>query len=773
MVKRSLQASPSGIQQAKRSFALKGWTQENLAAEVNLKTRQPVWRFFTGQPVDRQIFQEVCSVLDLEWREIADNPPAEFPIPGGQAQPVTIDIETLVKQTRFQLRDTIDHQCSILQLLDVSHPVNINDIYIDVNISKKITSKQHLSLADLKNLDHKNFDQVGLGNREQESISGMELAKTQTKLKVLGRPGAGKTTFLKHLAIQCNQGEFAPHLIPVFIFLKEFAEDSRERNKFSLIYYIGRKFHRGGINNSSILKKLLKEGRLLLLFDGLDEVLEDDIFDVLKEIRKFCEQYYKNRFVVSCRTAAQELQLHGFTDVEITPFTQTQIATFAQKWFIALTGNDSRTGKNQADEFIEKLNLPENWQFRQLIVSPLFLHLACWVFQSQGKFPLKRTEFYKQGIDLLLGKWDKTKGVARDEIYQGFSLPQKMKLLGKLASVTFEQEKYFFEQTVVEHYISDYLRGLPGNNLEPEELEVESEAMLKAIEAQHGLLIERARGIFSFSSLAFQEYLTARTIVADYNLQALEKSLEGLVSHVTDRHWREVFLLTMDMLRSADSLVQLMKQEIDDLVAEDPYLQDFLKWGDQKSPETADEPKLVTKRDFYLALAKSPQATAHFTLASTLDQELFLDAALENLVLECTTDKSQKVAQTQVCHLALSNVLLMILDAGFYKSLQQLQKQIPPESDSRENLDQWWQNYHLAWLGQLKKAIADFRNVNQQWHFTSEQEIILEKYYEANQLLIDCLNSDGEVTPAIREEIEATMVVSEKNGRSRITGYLI
>lgn len=47
MAKRSLQASPTGIQRAKRAFTLKGWTQENLAAEVNLKTRQPVWRFFT------------------------------------------------------------------------------------------------------------------------------------------------------------------------------------------------------------------------------------------------------------------------------------------------------------------------------------------------------------------------------------------------------------------------------------------------------------------------------------------------------------------------------------------------------------------------------------------------------------------------------------------------------------------------------------------------------------------------------------------------------
>ena len=79
MAKRSLQVSTAGIQQAKRAFVLKGWTQENLAGEVNLKTRQPIWRFFTGQPVDRQTFLAVCSVLDLDWREIADHPPAEFP----------------------------------------------------------------------------------------------------------------------------------------------------------------------------------------------------------------------------------------------------------------------------------------------------------------------------------------------------------------------------------------------------------------------------------------------------------------------------------------------------------------------------------------------------------------------------------------------------------------------------------------------------------------------------------------------------------------------
>jgi predicted NACHT family NTPase len=94
MAKRSLQASPVGIQRAKRAFALKGWTQENLAGEVNLKTRQPIWRLFTGQPVDRQIFMDVCHILDLEWREIASNPPEDFPDPDEASEPICLSVTT-------------------------------------------------------------------------------------------------------------------------------------------------------------------------------------------------------------------------------------------------------------------------------------------------------------------------------------------------------------------------------------------------------------------------------------------------------------------------------------------------------------------------------------------------------------------------------------------------------------------------------------------------------------------------------------------------------
>ena len=362
---------------------------------------------------------------------------------------------------------------------------------------------------------------------------------------------------------------------------------------------------------------------------------------------------------------------------------------------------------------MQKLNLPENAQFRRLTVTPLFLHLACWVFHRQDKFPNKRAEFYKQCLDILLTRWDETKDIERDAIYQGFLLPQKLKLMSQVAAATFEQGAYFFEKRTVEQYIGDFIQDLPNAPTDPEELQLDSEGVLKAIEAQHGLLTERFRGIFSFSYLAFQEYFTARKIVASHNLQTLEQSLERLVSHITEPRWREVFLLTVAMLRSADSLVQLMKQQIDALITQDPYLQEFLTWASQKSRVAPAQP--AAKRAFYLALARTPHLAPHFALAITLDQGIFLDAALDDLVVSCALNLSSDFAHTHACADALRNALVIVLDSGLHQSLQQLKDQLPDANQDEARFQDWWQNNHLVWTAQLREAIAEHRDLQHHW----------------------------------------------------------
>ena len=767
MVKRSLQASPAGIQQAKRAFAVKGWTQENLAGEVNLKTRQPIWRFFTGQPVDRQAFLEICSVLELDWREIALDPPADFPDPDRSHRVAVPNIDILVKEVRSQRRDKVQNQCGILQLLDTSHPISIGDLYIDVNILQSIASLQWSAVENPLTLEPEAFNRFGLGEIDQEQVLGVTAVENYSKVRMLGKPGSGKTTFLQYLAIQCNQGEWKAERIPLFITLRHFVEAARASGQFSLLEYIQQEFLDCGISDRSVVEALLQAGKGLVLLDGMDEVLKHESTAVLREIRSFSDKYHKNLFVATCRTAAQKLTLRGFTDVEIAPFTQAQISAFAQKWFVAFTKTNAQAGTVQSNRFIEKIGEPENWQFRQLVVTPLFLHMACWVFQGEGRFPVKRSEFYKEGLDLLLSKWDEARGVERDEVYRGVGLPQKLKLLSQIAAVTFEQGQYFFEQRTVEQYIEDYIRNLPNASIDAEELQLDSEAVLKAIEAQHGLLTERARGIFSFSYLAFQEYFTARNIVASHNLQGLEQALGGLVSHLTDPHWREIFLLTAAMLRSADSLVQLMKQQIDTLVAQDPYLQEFLRWASQKSQARPAEIDDATVRAFYLALARTPHVASDFALACTLDQGMFLDTALDDLLQSCAIDRSPDFAHAHLCGDALSNILGVVLDAGLHKSLQQLQADFPSPNQSQERFQTWWQANHTAWAEQLRRAIDHYRQIHQRWQFSPEQQATLGRYYTANQLLLDCLHSNCMVTAEIRQEIEATLLLPQTELEAR------
>lgn len=764
MAKRSLRASPSGIKKAKHQFALKGWTQEYLANEIGIKTRQPIWRFFVGQAIERYTFFELCLKLDLDWREIAINPPLDYVELETQASgtdSTTLGIDSLVQMVRSQRREKVNHQCGILQLLDIHSPVSIDQIYIDVNILEQIASQQWLEISAINKLQPEDIDRYGIGKIVDSQISGIEAISKYNKLRVLGKPGSGKSTFLKYLAIQCNREQLAQGKVPVFIRLRDFAKAYIENHKVDLLEFIQQEFITSDISRPSILRKLLQEGRMLILIDGMDEVNQSEENTVISEVRRFCEKYHKNQFVAACRIASQRLALRSFTDVEVAPFTQDQINIFSQKWFVAFSTPPNRDGIASAQKFVEKLDLEENWRFRRMITTPLFLHLACSIFNRKGKFPVKQSDFYKQGMDLLLGKWDEVEGIERGVAYRGFLLPQKLKLLSQLAAATFEKGLYFFEQKLIEQYISEYLQTLPDASDDPEEIQEASESILKAFESQNGLLSERARGIFSFSYLALQEYFTARKIVASHNLQSLGDSLHELVEHLTDPHWREVFLLTSTMLRSADALMQLMKQQIDALVAADPYLQDFLAWASQKSDTNPSTKKSATGRAFYLALTRNSDLSPDMALACTLDQGEFLDAALDELLKECVIKEGQDFNHVRACGEVLNNVLGVVVDVGFHKSLQQLSDQLPNQNHTQQSFDNWCRKNYGDWLKNLQAAIANHRDISDRWEFSPDQQMTLQNYYDANQLLLDCLNGNSEVTATIREEIEATLLMPQ------------
>jgi predicted NACHT family NTPase len=674
------------------------------------------------------------------------------------------DVDALVQETRKKIKPTIHEKCGTMRVLDMTQPIELTGdrgIYTTVNILERITGRRRLEIAELlETCSGEEFDRFGLSRVTDQQVPGLEAVSQHSKLMVLGKPGAGKTTFLKYLAMQCIEGLFQAERVPIFITLKDFAETP---DKLILLNYIDR----------AVATPILEAGRALVLLDGLDEVREEDTGRVLQQIREFSEQFHTNQFVITCRIAAKEYTFERFTEVEVADFDEEQIASFAQNWF-------RLSDPTKAERFIQKL--AENQPVQELASSPLLLTLLCLMFGETADFPANRSELYKEGLDVLLKKWDAKRNIERDRIYKNLSVQRKENLLSQIALTTFSQNDYFFKQKTVETYIADFMRNLQDVDPDPEALRSDSEAVLRSIEDQHGLLVERAKGIYSFSHLTFQEYFTAREIVATQSIGSLQK----LVEHITEKRWREVFLLTAGMMRAND-LVQLMKQQIDGLVASDPELQRFLSWVAQKSRSVEAPYKPVAIRAFYLALALA--LAPYLALARDLDRALAPYLALDlTLDLALTLDRDRALARKRkkarrtlaraldrdlaralgrgdharalALALALDRALDLNREPELQRRLQELKDQLPNASyENQEAFQQWWQAQGQAWTEQLRAILIEHRNIGHDWQFSDEQEQRLQQYCDANQLLVDCLNSDCYVSRDVRQEIEETLLL--------------
>ena len=796
MVKRSIRASKVGIEQAKQAFQRKGWTQEYLAGEVGLETRQSIWKFFKGQPIERHIFIDICLSLDLDWQEIAEfNLDSAAPTKNRtsvsviEQQTVASDVDALVEQVRSLLYSPILAQCGSLRLLDTAQPLSLDELYVNANILEQLSCQQWLEVSDLQSSTTSSLDRLGLTQSNYKAVAAIDAISfvgtktaiaTSPKLMVMGKPGAGKTTFLQKVALQCIRGELPSASIPIFIELRNLTEETLANSvtiadDFSFLDYINRKFIDFGISAQQV-ETLLKHGKALILLDGLDEVRADHTDTLLKQITKFSKTYYQNPFIITCRFAAQPYRFPGFTYIELADFNQAQIEAFAKKWFVAAASKQNKEeGLNLATQFIDKLKLPENQPIRELAKTPILLNLTVSVFQAKADFPKKRSKLYEAGLDILLVRWDEARGIQRDEVYRSLSLPHKIKLLSHIAATTFEDGNYFFEQSEIEQHIADYLTTLPEVSSDPETRRLNSEAVLKAIEAQHGLLVERALGVYSFSHLTFQEYLTARNIVASPDTATLREALQRLSVHITQPQWREVFLLTVGLMRNAEPLLQMMKQQIDVLMAGDPKLQEFLACICKKchSLQTSYNPAAV--RAFYFTLFLNRD----LGLAVALDRNLARDLTPE-LTLDLELARAFSLVQSLIQHpniqqilalgfaLNLEKLLQRESELGgrqkrshFSQAFQHLKDQLPDLGNGRDYSLQWWKTQGQAWAEQFRSMLVEYRQIGHGWQLTDLQVEVLKQYYQANQLLVDCLNSDCRYSSVIRADIEATLFKSE------------
>jgi predicted NACHT family NTPase len=711
-------------------------------------------------------------------------------------------VDELVQEVRSRLYNIEQQRHGTMLLWRVSEPVPVDEIYVDVEIlerpTKEFSSDQDGLLQTFDPGDRTSFYTMGLG-KPGRRLAGMvaveQCFNRNLNLTVLGLPGSGKTIFLQHLLMQCISGKtsFLADRVSVLLRLRDYDFSHSQNTKLSdvsvhrssLLTYIRQ--YLDGCSDAEF-EQLFQQGRLWILLDGLDEVPKSDSKLVIRQIEQLVDHCGQNRIVLSCRTQATEHRFRQFQEVQIADFNEFQVRQFAYRWFTAIATVEQKVEAiQQAERFMQQIERPEHQQIRELAVTPILLNLTCAVFRDRnGRFYSKRSDLYREGLRLLLQDWDTSRSIERQSNQCSLNISQKEALLSHVALYKFRQSQFvLFDEDELTDSIADYLRYLPNAPADLGTLKSDSQAIRRSISEAHGLFIQRAASIYSYSHLTFQEYFAAREIVASIETNG-PFTLDDLVQHVTERRWYEVFLLTAGMLRHANELICLMKQRIDQLFATNEALQEFLGWVHQitSAIETPYKPTAVRAlyfdflRDSYVARAldqsldlvqdREEDRQVDFKLA--LD---FMHDVARGLKTYLGKARDLTIARVLDHNLAISLTLARDVElAQFLKVAQtnpELQQEIQlfretlPDPRDWQMFEQWWSDNSKNWVAQIRGAMAAYKILDSEVQLTEEQTEQLQQYYDANKLLVDCIASSSTVSDAVKQNIEEMLLLPTSN----------
>lgn len=640
-----------------------------------------------------------------------------------------------------------------LQVLGMSQPVNLDDIYTEVQCLQPDEIRNFESVTALE----KNYRQNGssrLTNEKSARQDGIKIANQYAHLMILGQPGAGKSTFLRKIGLEAlkgKSGQIQGEFIPVLLELKQFTTD-----KVDIYDILQQEFVSCQLPLAKeFTNQLLQQGKLLLLLDGLDEVPNINFELVIDKIQDFVKQYKQNKFVISCRTAAYRQKFNDFKEFIIADFDDQQIQQFINNWFYSEV--DKKLGT--AQKCWNKINSEE--ATRELARTPLLLTFLCLEYDESQDLPKKKATLYGNALDILLRRWASEKRLPYEPVYRQLGIDLEKIMLAEIAYHNFASDKLFFSGQEVLNQIQKFLSN---NDNAPRNLDAGK--ILDAITIEQGILVERARDVFSFSHLTLQEYLTAQYI-DDHRL------VEKLVTeHLTDERWKEVFLLVAGVMRGGtDDLLLLMEKEGQKYI-NTPKLQALLNWAEEVTVGSQGDYKPVGKRAvaianaiviaitklkanaeaIFAAIFEAIAITKTYAITETYEEAIAIAITITNITMNTIAIIIQYIWKAEKLKIYNQTLNLIVL----LNRLEALRSKIPNNIQPKEA--------HQDFAKNLIETLLQGFNLTPEMVNLSKEEIkAIDNYLYANYLMIQCKEAAVRVSREIWEEIENRMLLPPSN----------
>ncbi|MEI8166806.1 MAG: hypothetical protein WCG26_10520, partial [Chloroflexales bacterium] len=252
-----------------------------------------------------------------------------------------------------------------------------------------------------------------------------EAISRHRQVVLLGVPGSGKSSFVRHLAVALARGEAeqpsplpgwsAGWLLPLYTALGEFAAWTQQPGGSldgpGLWRYVLAQAQAYGLTGlDEPLSQAFTQGGLLLLLDGLDEVAEPSLrVGVARAVAKLAAA--GGRVVVTCRVRSFDQAVAApfaswTPPVTLAPFALGQMRHFVAGWYARSTDH----GVIAADEAARRVTeltdrLAHLQSLRDLGQTPLLLTMITLLHFYEGKLPEDRADLYEDLVELWLNRW--------------------------------------------------------------------------------------------------------------------------------------------------------------------------------------------------------------------------------------------------------------------------------------------------------------------------------------------------------------------------------